>query len=317
MKPPKNNLCRAVSFEQRADTIGGDGFTLAGYAAVFNSPALIDSWEGTFNEQLARGAFRKTLAERKPVIQFDHGRDMATGSVPIAAPPTIREDKKGLYVESRMHDNARVEPIRQAIASGAIDGMSFRFRVTRDTWDPAEPDECEPGVIPMRTIQEVELFECGPVVFPAYDSTSVGVRSMLAEIPDADRARLVAELRAAVVAPDSDEDAGALAQAVDAILDEIEEALAESDIPTLAALLTGAQATIDTLLEILGVPDADDDPSETDEPAAGRSKNVGAGRKATPTKQHTDAGQEATSGATPAQRAALLRSLHLSRKDAA
>lgn len=188
MKAPKNNVCRAAAFELRDAGDGGDGFTLEGYGAVFGVATRIDSWEGKFDEIVERGAFTKTLSERTPVLQFDHGRDAATGSVPIGAIEEIREDDKGLFVRAKLHDNARVEPIRQAIASGAIDGMSFRFRVLREEWD-------ESGLVPARSIREVELFEVGPVVFPAYDATSVGVRSLLADLTDEDRARLVADLR--------------------------------------------------------------------------------------------------------------------------
>ena len=181
---PKALLTRAVTFETRASD---DGFTLEGYGAVFDSPTRIDSWEGTFDEVIAKGAFAKTLKERTPVVQFDHGHDIATGSVPIAAVEKIREDSKGLFVSARMFDNPRVEPIRQAIAGGAIDGMSFRFRVVREEWDDS-------GDIAVRTIKEVELFELGPVVFPAYDATSVGVRSLLADLDDTQRARLLTDL---------------------------------------------------------------------------------------------------------------------------
>jgi HK97 family phage prohead protease len=185
MKAPKNNVCRAASFELRSGS-EGDGFTLEGYGAVFDTPTRIDSWEGKFDEIVARGAFSKTLSERRPVLQFDHGHDAATGSVPIGSIEDIYEDKKGLFVRARLHDNARVEPIRQAIASGAIDGMSFRFRVIREEWVD--------GDIPVRTIREVELYEVGPVVFPAYEATSVGVRSMLAELESDERQRLIADL---------------------------------------------------------------------------------------------------------------------------
>lgn len=183
---PKGLLTRAVTFETRA--ADDDGFTLEGYAAVFDTPTRIDSWEGRFDEQIARGAFRKTLSERQPVVQWDHGHDAATGSVPIAAIEEIREDDHGLFVRARMFDNARVEPIRQAIAGGAIDGMSFRFRVIRDEWDEKR-DEA-----PMRTIKELDLFELGPVAFPAYTATSVGVRSLLAELPTDERTRLLNDL---------------------------------------------------------------------------------------------------------------------------
>jgi len=52
-------LSRDVPFELRA---AGDGLTLSGYAAVFNSPTRIDSWEGTFDESIARGAFAEGVA---------------------------------------------------------------------------------------------------------------------------------------------------------------------------------------------------------------------------------------------------------------
>lgn len=185
---PKALLSRAVTFtHERAKDDAGDGFTLEGYAAVFDTPTRIDSWEGKFDEQITRGAFAKTLQERTPVMQFDHGHDIATGSVPIAAIEEIREDKRGLYVRARMFDNPRVEPIRQAIEGGAIDGMSFRFRVVKDEWDQ-DPDT------PVRTIREVELFEVGPVVFPAYEATSVGVRSLLAELDADQRSQLLQDL---------------------------------------------------------------------------------------------------------------------------
>jgi HK97 family phage prohead protease len=185
MKPSR--LCyRAVEF--RAEP-ASDGRTLEGYAAVFDAPTLISERGGQFEETILRGAFKKTLSERTPVLQFDHGMDPRTGSVPIGAINALREDDHGLYVSARLFDNAVVEPIRQAIEGRAIDGMSFRFSVTRETWD-------DKGSIAKRGIREVSLYELGPVVFPAYDATSVGVRSILAHLDTADRQALIAELAA-------------------------------------------------------------------------------------------------------------------------
>jgi hypothetical protein len=158
-----------IDCELRADE-EGDGLTLTGYAALFNSPTRIDSWEGLFDEQIAPGAFKKTIRERVPVMQWNHGRDPAVGQVPIGAITDIREDGKGLKVTARLHDNAQVQPVRDAIASGAIRGMSFRFEPLRDKTDKTQDP-------PLRTLQEVRLHELGPVAFPAYDDTSVGVRS--------------------------------------------------------------------------------------------------------------------------------------------
>jgi len=197
-------LCyRAVEFRAEQH---GDGRTLEGYAAVFDTPTRIDSWEGRFDEVIAPGAFKRTLNARKPVLQFDHGNDVRTGSVPIGTIEDIREDEHGLFVRARLFDNAVVEPIRQAIEGGAIDGMSFRFRVVRDEWRDAAgaivKDRDVGGLLfdpgdrgPLqRTIREVQLFEAGPVVFPAYEATTVGVRSMLANLTADERDALVRDL---------------------------------------------------------------------------------------------------------------------------
>ena len=165
---PKDNLTRQVNFRAVADT---DGRTLEGYAAVFNEWTTIDSWEGTFQERIAPGAFKKTLSERMPVLQFDHGTHPLIGSIPLGVFTALREDENGLFVRGRLSDNWLVEPIRDAIRDGAITGMSFRFRVIKDSWRKG------PGNVPERTIQEIALYEAGPVVFPAYEQTSVSVRS--------------------------------------------------------------------------------------------------------------------------------------------
>ena len=183
-----HRLCyRSVEFRSTGEP--GDGRTLEGYAAVFDAPTLIESSVGTFEEVIKRGAFRKTLTERDPVMQFDHGNDKRTGSTPIGAIKELREDDHGLFVRARLFDNELVEPIRQAIEGGAVRGMSFKFRVVRDQWLDSEGRRIDPddlaGVLAdpdqgtvRREIREVELFELGPVVFPAYRQTTVGVRSV-------------------------------------------------------------------------------------------------------------------------------------------
>ena len=164
---PKDNLVRQVEF--RAEP-SNDGLTLEGYAAVFNEWTEIDSYEGTFQERIAPGAFKKTISERMPVLQFDHGTHPLIGSIPLGVITNIKEDSHGLRVKARLSDNWLVEPVRDAIRDGAIQGMSFRFRVINENWVRGKNG-------PERTITEIALYEAGPVVFPAYEQTSVGVRS--------------------------------------------------------------------------------------------------------------------------------------------
>lgn len=168
---------RQVDFTVTRAEDGSDGLTLEGYAAVFNTPTRIDSArEGKFDEVIAPGAFKRTVDRKGAAgirLQFDHGQHPLIGSIPIGAIDEVREDSRGLFVRARMHDNWLTQPVRDAIASGSVSGMSFQFRVVVDEWDHDAPD----GVA-LRTVREVELFELGPVVWPAYDATTVGVRSL-------------------------------------------------------------------------------------------------------------------------------------------
>jgi len=164
---PRDNLRRSVEF--RAEP-SADGLTLDGYGATFGDWTEIHDRGGSFMEQIAPGAFKRTIGQRTPVLQFDHGAHPLIGSIPLGRITSISEDNHGLRVRARLSDNWLVEPVRDAIRDGAVTGMSFRFRVISDQWDQRDG-------VDHRTISEVELFEVGPVVFPAYESTTVGVRS--------------------------------------------------------------------------------------------------------------------------------------------
>jgi HK97 family phage prohead protease len=169
MKAPTTDLCRFAPFEFEIRSADSDGFTLEGYAAVFNSPTIIDSWEGRFEETIMPGSFRKTLSERTPVMQFDHGKHPLIGSIPLGVIQRAAEDSKGVHIKARLSDNWLIEPVRIAIRDKAVNGMSFRMAVIKDAWTG--------GDIERRAIHEVAVPELGPVVFPAYTSTEVGVRS--------------------------------------------------------------------------------------------------------------------------------------------
>lgn len=168
---------RSFAFALDRAAAESDGLTLEGYAAVFNSPTRISDWRGEYDEQIMPGAFAKTLRESTPIIQFDHGQHPLMGSLPIAVPQKVREDRRGLFVRARVFDNWMTEPLRDAIRAGAVDGMSIRFSVVKD-------DEDRSGDVPFRSIHEVKLYEMGPVVWPAYRDTSVALRSLQRALPD-------------------------------------------------------------------------------------------------------------------------------------
>lgn len=172
IEAPRDDLFRMLNNADELRFGGEDGNTLVGYGAVFNEPTRIDSWEGTFDEVIAPGAFRKTIAERGAAVKvlYDHGFDPSIGNKPIATVETLEEDDNGLMLRAEFIDRPYAEDIKAAVEAGAIDGMSFRFNVVKDEWD-------ESGDVPLRTLREVKLLELGPVTFPAYSATTAGVRS--------------------------------------------------------------------------------------------------------------------------------------------
>ncbi|MBQ1096332.1 HK97 family phage prohead protease [Streptomyces sp. b94] len=192
MQSAARDLMRSAPFQlirADGDQEEGDGRTMTGYAALFGVDTEINSWEGNFTEKIRKGAFRKTIREQTPVLQFDHGRHPLIGSIPIGAIGDLREDDQGLYVEARITDNWLMQPIRDAIAEETVNGMSFRFEVVREEWRDVNGKIVKPEEVyellwmpgdrgPLqRELIELKCRELGPVVFPAYVGTSVSVRA--------------------------------------------------------------------------------------------------------------------------------------------
>lgn len=151
----------------------GNGFTFSGYAAVFDSPTDL----GPFREQIAPGAFKRTL---------QHGADVRLlvnhDGVPLARTKSgtlhLEEDDRGLRVQADLDPtNPAAQELRSAMARGDLDQMSFAFQTPKggDEWD----DDAEP---PLRTLREVKLFDVSAVTYPAYEDTTAEMRSVVEEV---------------------------------------------------------------------------------------------------------------------------------------
>ena len=178
---PRDDLIRMVDLplaqvEFRDDT---DGRLMVGMPIVFNTWTEVDSWEGHFLERLAPGSVTKTLKERgdKVKVLFNHGFDPQIGDKPLGKPRLMEPRANGLYTETPLSKTSYNADLIELLGDGALDGMSFRFSVTRETWDEnGNVNKANPKGLPMRTIEEIRLYEYGPVTFPAYEATTVGVR---------------------------------------------------------------------------------------------------------------------------------------------
>lgn len=143
-----------------------DGPKVAGYAAVFNIESDIG---GMFREKIAPGAFSKALTGDVRSL-FDHNTALILGRTKSG---TLRlsEDSRGLKYEVDLPDTQAGRDLRVSMDRGDIDGSSFAFRVLKQSWD----ESSDPA---LRTIEEVELYEVGPVTFPQYPEAEVALRSL-------------------------------------------------------------------------------------------------------------------------------------------
>jgi HK97 family phage prohead protease len=146
--------------------VRADGQTVAGYAAIFNSETDIG---GMFREKIAPGAFKPSLTGDVRAL-WNHDSSHVLGRTK-AGTLRLSEDDRGLAVEIDLPDTQAGRDLRENMRLGNVDGMSFGFRVTKQEWD-------ESGDIPLRTINEVELFEVSAVTFPAYEDTELALRSL-------------------------------------------------------------------------------------------------------------------------------------------
>ncbi|AIJ26367.1 phage prohead protease HK97 family protein [Amycolatopsis methanolica 239] len=173
-----------VSIRADADVEGGERFR--GYAAVFNSRTAIGNplrWG--FYEEIAPGAFTKTLAEGDARFLIDHDSYYVVSRV-SAGTLNLSQDDKGLPVDSALDTElSYVRDLKANVRNKNITGMSFGFYVVKDEWATEEVDVDgydEPFEVDVRRILEVRLIEVSAVTFPAYEETQAELNSVAAAL---------------------------------------------------------------------------------------------------------------------------------------
>ena len=156
-----------LKIETRVDPDTGDEVkVLEGHAAVFDS----DSEDMGFIEQIAPGAFEDAIKISDVRGLFNHNPDNLLGRTPDTM--RLSEDKTGLKFEIDLPDTQVARDVHALVERGDITGNSFAFIVAEDEWN----HEVDP---PTRRITRVsELFDAGPVTYPAYPETTVSARCL-------------------------------------------------------------------------------------------------------------------------------------------
>jgi uncharacterized protein len=167
--------------EVRADEDGANP-RFAGHAAVFNSRTAIGNpltWG--FYEEIAPGAFTKTLAEGDARFLIDHDPYYVVARA-SADTLELSQDKVGLRTDAALDTNlSYVNDLIANLRNGNITGMSFGFYVVKDDWDveEVETSDGQTAEVEVRTIREAKLVEVSAVTFPAYEDTDAGLRALV------------------------------------------------------------------------------------------------------------------------------------------
>jgi uncharacterized protein len=152
-----------------------DDGTVEGYGSVFD---VIDSYADT----ISKGAFTKSIDSHKssgtmPAMLWQHD-----SSAPIGVWTEMSEDKNGLVLKGKLAmDTVKGKEAHALLKMGALNGLSIGFMSKQWAYDQ-ETD--------IRTLTEIDLWECSIVTFPANTKARVtGVKSTddITTLKDAER----------------------------------------------------------------------------------------------------------------------------------
>ncbi len=141
---------------------------------------------GLFREVIRPGASKKTIQERDILATWQHD----------TAKPLGRKSRGTLKLqENAAGVDVVIDPLappetswgRDAVNSverGDVEGMSFAFEVPdkKYTWHDGTG-----GMLPLREIHEIKIWEVSPVTFPQYEQTSIAVRGWVPTPPGGTR----------------------------------------------------------------------------------------------------------------------------------
>jgi HK97 family phage prohead protease len=158
----------ALEIKFAGDTPAGE---FEGYASVFGG---LDS----YGDQIAPGAFTRTLAERKASgrqlpMYFQHGRILGADPRPVGVWKSVEEDGRGLKVSGKLVglDTETGKYNLALIKEGAMRGLSIGYRAKKADY-PKEAGK------PRRILRDVDLGEVSVVDDPADASAIItGVKA--------------------------------------------------------------------------------------------------------------------------------------------
>ena len=144
---------------------------IAGLGAVYydgTPDTEYELWEGV-RERIMPGAFDGVMDNDVRGL-FNHDPSQVLGRT-SAGTMKLRADKKGLHYEIDPGDTSVARDVLEHLRRGDVSGSSFAFSISDEEWRK------EDGVEIREITGFKALYDTGPVTYPAYETTTAGVRS--------------------------------------------------------------------------------------------------------------------------------------------
>ena len=168
--------------------------SIEGYGAVFynaSDPGTEYRLWDNYYARIMPVCVARAIREDDVRSMFNHDANQLLGRRQFNDSDTLRlsVDATGLRYEIDIDpDDPTHQNLIPKLRTGKVSGASFMFEVTRRSWLEEERGEGDnKRTVDVVQIEEVRLWEVGPVVFPAYESATSEARSLERQAIDQER----------------------------------------------------------------------------------------------------------------------------------
>ena len=165
----ENQLKREVrSMPVSIDDSQDEKMLIQGYAIRFNEPAVFNFDGVEYREVIDPRALDKTDMKDVP-LRYNHSDNVMVMARTRNKTLQLIKDEQGLRILADLANTTAGRDLYELIKRGDVDKMSFAFTVAKDDYDRETRT---------RTILAIDkIFDVSAVDTPAYETTSISVRS--------------------------------------------------------------------------------------------------------------------------------------------
>jgi hypothetical protein len=165
----ENQLKREVrSMPVSIDDSQDQKMLIQGYAIRFNEPAVFDVDGVEYREVIDPRALDKTDMRDVP-LRYNHSDNVMVMARTRNKTLQLIKDDEGLRILADLANTTAGRDLYELIKRGDVDKMSFAFTVARDDYDVETRTR--------RILAIDKIFDVSAVDSPAYETTSISVRS--------------------------------------------------------------------------------------------------------------------------------------------